>query len=331
MRGMILAAGYGKRLRPLTLYRAKPAVPFLNRPLIQYSLDLFEQAGVTEVMINTHHLSETVHQAAVNSSMKIHFSHEERLLGTAGALKEVEDFLKSDTFLLSNGKIYFEDGLKAAIETHRSSGALVTMVVVPYSLEDPFLPVITDSDLRIKGFARNVPDLTTGSDQYYIFTGIQIINPGLLQFIPHGFSDTIADIYPPLLQAGYRFQAHLSQAYWCETSTPKRYLDRSLEVLRRRRLDRLSDSRLEGRVKTAIVGSSVHCDGQINLNESIVWDHVRIGLNSCLHRVVALDRIELPRGFQAREAILTPRDERILNIEESPVGGDSSIAVWSLD
>ena len=328
---MILAAGYGKRLRPLTLYRAKPAVPFLNRPIIQYSLDLFYKAGVTEVMVNTHHLPETVRQAAAHSSMDIHFSHEETILGTGGALKKVEEFLKGGTFLCSNGKIYFEDDLQAAVETHRSSGALVTMVVVPYSREDPFLPVVTDSDLRITGFARNTSDLTSGSSQYFIFTGIQIIEPALLRFISPGFSDTIADLYPPLIKTGYRFQAHLSQAYWCETSTPERYLDRSLEVLQRKHLQILSESHLEGRVKAAIVGSSVQCDGQMTLNESIIWDHVHIGLNSSLHRVVAVDGVDLPQGFEARGSILTPRDERILNIMGSPINGDRRVAVWTLD
>ncbi|HLV01783.1 MAG TPA: sugar phosphate nucleotidyltransferase [Acidobacteriota bacterium] len=331
MRGMILAAGYGTRLRPLTLYRAKPAVPFLNRPLIQYSLDLFQKAGVKEVVVNTHHLPETVQQAAQRSGMDILFSYENTILGTAGALKQVEDFLKTGTFLLSNGKIFFEGDLREALLTHRQSKALVTLVVVPYYAGDPFLPVVTDSDLRITGFARNKPNLTADSTHFYIFTGIQIVEPQLLEFIPKGFSDSIADIYPGLIQAGYRLQAHLSQAYWCETSTPLRYLEKSLEVLRRKRLERLSESHLEGQLKAAIVGSSVRCNGPISVTESVIWDHVHIGSNSSLHRVVAVDGVNLPRGFQAREVILTPRDEKILELMGSPVDGDCEFAIWPLE
>ena len=106
-RGMILAAGLGTRLRPLTYFRAKAAIPFLNRPLISYSLELLRRAEIAEVMVNLHHLEDTVRVAAAGPGMRVTFSFEEEILGTAGCLRKVSDFLKEGTFIVANGKTCF--------------------------------------------------------------------------------------------------------------------------------------------------------------------------------------------------------------------------------
>ncbi|MGH9339811.1 MAG: sugar phosphate nucleotidyltransferase [Acidobacteriota bacterium] len=305
MKGVILAAGLGTRLRPLTCFRAKPAVPFLNKPLIQYSLELLRQIQVEEVVINLHHLPETVVEAV---GEKGSFSYEEQILGTAGALGKVREILAGSTIIVSNGKIYFEEDLSRAVEFHRESGARVTLVLVPFSEGDPFNPVLVDDDSNIIAFfGRNHPSRDRkGAAKPYIFTGIHILSPQVLDFIPEGPSDTVTDLYPKLMQAGHKIKGFVSQAYWAECSTPRRYLEKSLEVLRRRDLENLLESEIEAECRSVIAGSSVEVGRGTVLENCIFWDRVEVGAGCSLKNVILTSDVRLPAGVRLDGALITP-------------------------
>ena len=138
MRGVLLAAGLGTRLFPLTQRRAKAAIPFLNRPLIEYSLEMLRRAGVQEVAVNLHHLPETVKAALSADDATLHYSFEEQILGTAGAVGKLRRFLEGAPFVVCNAKIYFEQDLSEVLELHRFSDALATLVVAPPAPDSPF-------------------------------------------------------------------------------------------------------------------------------------------------------------------------------------------------
>src|SRR5919202_6944933 len=121
MRAMILAAGYGTRLWPLTVDRTKPAIPFMGRPLVGYIAEYLAGQGVSEVMVNLHHRPESVRAALGDGSrygIKLSYIEEPEILGTSGALDNAKDFLDSDTFIVINGKIVTDIDLQSALRTH---------------------------------------------------------------------------------------------------------------------------------------------------------------------------------------------------------------------
>ena len=332
MKGMILAAGLGTRLHPLTEFRAKAAVPFLNRPLIHYAWELLTGAGLQEIMINSHHLPHSIEDAVQGvktegqKTPSILFSHEAEMLGTAGAIGKVRDFLAGDTFVICSGKIYFEQELDQAIGFHQESESLVTLVLVPYSDEYSYNPVLLDEKNNITGFGpvKN----GTPSDKSHVFTGVHILDPKIFDFIPEGPSDTVQDIYPRLIEEGYRVQGFVSRAYWCECSTPQRYLLRSLEVLQKRGLDNLIEGEVSPLCQGVVAPRSVQIDGTSVVKDSVLWDDVKVGPNSSLSGVIVTDGVTLEPETHLENAIVTPLPEKTEPLQAAQRVGDSLI--WPL-
>ena len=332
MKGMILAAGLGTRLHPLTDFRAKAAVPFLNRPLIHYAWELLAGAGLQEIMINSHHLPHSIEDAVQDMSTAgqetppILFSHETEILGTAGAIGKVRDFLAGDTFVVCSGKIYFEQELDQAIGFHQETESLVTLVLVPYSDEYSYNPVLLDEQNNITGFGpiKNGTPL----DKPHVFTGVHILDPKIFDFIPEGPSDTVQDIYPRLIEEGYRVQGFVSRAYWCECSTPPRYLMRSLEVLQKRGLDNLIEGEASPLCQGVVAPRSVQIDGSSVVKDSVLWDDVKVGPNSSLSGVIVTDGVTLGPETHLENAIVTPLPEKTAPLQATQRVGDSLI--WPL-
>ena len=135
MKAMILAAGFGTRLFPLTIDRTKPAIPFLGKPLVGYVAEYLAKFGITDIVVNLHHQPESVIDALGDgSAFGVHIDYAlevPNILGTAGALDNARQYLEDDTFLIANGKIITDIDISAALETHRNSGAVATMVLKP--------------------------------------------------------------------------------------------------------------------------------------------------------------------------------------------------------
>ncbi|MGH9838608.1 MAG: nucleotidyltransferase family protein, partial [Blastocatellia bacterium] len=156
MKAMILAAGFGTRLWPLTVGRTKPAIPFLNRPLIAYTIEYLRQYGIEDLIINLHHEPDSVRASVGDGSQygaRISYSVEEpEILGTSGALDNVRDQLDRETFVVVNGKIITDLNLGAAIETHRNRNALATLVLRSNPKRERFSEVHITADGWIEKF-----------------------------------------------------------------------------------------------------------------------------------------------------------------------------------
>jgi NDP-sugar pyrophosphorylase family protein len=134
MRAMILAAGYGTRLWPLTIDRAKPAIPFMGRPLVGYVAEYLARYGFREIVVNLHHRPESVRASLGDGTrfgVRFHYVSEPTILGTGGALDNARALLGGDTFVVVNGKIATDINLDAALETHRRTRALATLILRP--------------------------------------------------------------------------------------------------------------------------------------------------------------------------------------------------------
>src|SRR6266700_3977977 len=132
MKAMILAAGYGERLWPLTADRTKPALPVLGKPLVGYVAEYLAQFGIRDIVVNLHHRPESVRESLGDGSrfgVALQYVYEPVILGTSGALDNARHLLQADTFVVVNGKIITDIDLAAALETHRRTSALATLVL----------------------------------------------------------------------------------------------------------------------------------------------------------------------------------------------------------
>ena len=313
LRGMVLSAGLGNRLRPLTYLLAKPAVPFLGRPLIHYSLDMLTALGINDIAVNLHYLPGTVEAALSDRDENILLSREETILGTGGCLGKLRDYFYGSTIVLSNGKIYFsEASLEGALKEHFDRKSMVTMVLVPFQEGMPYKKVFQDRDHQILGFSRNISsqdELNRISEQSgmqpFVFTGIQIIDSAVLSCIPNGYSDTVADIYPKLIENGSPLRGYVSHGFWRECSTPERYLQSSMDVMRK-----TSPSPHESRAASVdgiFAGHSVKIPAGARLRNCVIWENSRIGSNSCFDNVIVAGTSGgLPDGLKVRDAVITP-------------------------
>ena len=134
MKAMVLAAGLGLRLRPLTVYWAKPALPVLGRPIVDYTMNLLQKADIREVVVNLHHRPDSITKALEEASdrgLRVQLSEESEILGTAGGLKKAESFLRKETFVLINGDTLVDVDISDLLRFHATRGGEATMLLRP--------------------------------------------------------------------------------------------------------------------------------------------------------------------------------------------------------
>ncbi len=298
---MILAAGFGTRLWPLTIGRTKPAIPFLNRPLIAYTIEYLRSYGIKDLIINLHHEPESVREQIGDGArygVKINYSIEEpEILGTSGALDRVRPLLESETFLVINGKIITNIDLAAALTTHQQRKALATLVLRPNTQYEHFSEVkINDQGniVEFGGFPSHIQAADPEARAPLMFTGIHIMEPGIFDYIPRNVvSDSVRDVYPKAIAAGETIAAHLAEGEWKELSTLGRYLSVSLEFLRRQ-----GGSFLTGE------GCVIEPGAQVI--DSILWRRVRVERGARLRECIVGDEVIIPAGADFRHAAIVP-------------------------
>ena len=290
---MILAAGYGTRLWPLTVDRTKPAIPFLGKPLAGYVAEYLSRYGCREVIVNLHHRPESVRKALGDGSrfgVHLEYVEEETILGTSGALDNARHLLESETFFVVNGKIVTDINLWDALETHRRLDALATLVLLPNIAHERF-SVVETRDGLITAFggmpahaSDNVSENEDEESAPLMFTGIQILEPRIFDYIPRGvFSHSTTDVYPKAIVEGERIAAHVARGRWFELSTIKRYLDVSLTLLKDTGRDMIS-------------GESCSISKGADVRESVLWDNVTIEENARVRSAVLADGVRVPSG-----------------------------------
>ncbi len=347
MRAMILAAGYGTRLWPLTIDRAKPAIPFMGRPLVGYVAEYLARYGFREIVVNLHHRPESVRAALGDGTrfgVRFHYVNEPTILGTGGALDNARALLEGGTFVVVNGKIATDIDLDAALETHRRTRALATLVLRANRSRERYSVVRVSGGLvagfggypasdKAGGAGRNAqkeegqgsaevrgveggnaeqrgpgdivrresggaaqgevkdeqqPEAERreieGDSVPLMFTGIQVLDPRIFEFIPRGvFSHTVTDTYVPAIVRGERVAAHVAGGSWYELSTVRRYLETSVALLKR-----------EGRGVEVGAGSFVEEGAEVS--ESVLWEGVRVEAGARVRHAVLADGVRVSAG-----------------------------------
>jgi NDP-sugar pyrophosphorylase family protein len=321
MRAIILAAGYGTRLWPLTVDRTKPAIPFLGKPLVGYVAQYLGRYGCKDVVVNLHHRPESVRAALGDGSrfgVHLEYVEEETILGTSGAMDNARHLLDGETFFAVNGKIVTDIDLTEALATHRRMNALATLVLLPNARRERFSMVLTSGGL-VTGFGGMPAPVSTDESAAVddgralddeknvplMFTGIQILEPRIFDYIPRGvFSHTTTDVYPQAIAQGERVVAHVATGRWYELSTIPRYLDISLALLKDTGRD-------------LVWGEGCRLSPSAEVRDSVLWDNVSVEDKARVRRAVLGDGVVIPPGESIENAAVV-RAELVLGEEPPP-------------
>ena len=225
MKAMILAAGFGTRLRPLTDLTPKPLLPVAGTPMIVWNLLLLKRHGIQDVVINLHHLGTMIEQALGDGGrlgMHLTYSHEPVILGTGGGIKQVEHWFNGEPVLVLNGDTLFELDLSGLMAFHHEQQAAATLVLRRDSEAARWgLVEVTDhyEVIRITGRGRSQSAPTSAR----MFAGIHILHPRLLRVLQAGKESSIIEAYVQGIQAGERIMGYDFDGYWTDVGTPERY------------------------------------------------------------------------------------------------------------
>jgi mannose-1-phosphate guanylyltransferase/phosphomannomutase len=233
MKAVVMAGGEGSRLRPLTIGRPKPMVPIIGRPVAEHILQLLKEHGITEVVMTVQYLASSIEDYFGDGSqfgMKIHYSREETPLGTAGSVKNAEEFL-DDTFIVISGDALTDFDLTKIIEFHNEHQAMATLTLAHVTNPLEYGVIITDPDGRITQFLEKPSWAQVFSDA--INTGIYVLDPKVLSYFE---ADTVFDfsndLFPILLNKGDPLFGYVAQGYWCDVGNLSEYMRANADALR---------------------------------------------------------------------------------------------------
>ncbi|HEX8407225.1 MAG TPA: sugar phosphate nucleotidyltransferase [Thermoanaerobaculia bacterium] len=280
MKGMILAAGFGTRLRPITHTLPKPMVPLCNRPLIAWAVESFHAAGVRDLIVNLHHLPEAIETYLRATYGNVEFSYEEQILGTGGAIRRVRPLLADDeAFYLVNGDTV---QFPRWSELRASLGDNIAALTLRHPPEnDRFTPVYLDAG-HVTGFGK-------GTGQPLMFAGSHLISTRIFESLPEVDEFGIVDrVYQPLLDSGReRIAGIVDDGLWFDIGTPQRYVGASrglLDAMLRGELAPPPGSRIDGdslvhesargQASRSVIGANSVVNGDVR--DSIIWDDCTI-------------------------------------------------------
>lgn len=233
LKAMVLAAGVGSRLDPLTRQVPKPLVPIANKPVMEHILGLLKRHGVTEVMSNLHYLPEHVPAYFGDGSqlgLKLGYKVEATLSGDAGGVRACKEFFLDGTFLVVMGDLISDADLSYVIEQHRSKGAIATIALQKVSDVSRFGVAVTDPDGYIKGFQEKPAPHEAISD--LASTGIYVLEPEIFKHMPgegeYGFG---RQLFPTLVNNGLPVLGVQIFGYWSDMGTLSHYLSTSFDAL----------------------------------------------------------------------------------------------------
>ncbi len=223
---MILAAGLGTRLRPLTDRLPKPLLPLAGRPMIEYTLGWIASAGIRQVMINLHHKGALIREALGHGDrlgLTISYSEEPVILGTGGGLKQAESFFADGPFLVVNADVLTTLDPGALIRAHLASRSAATLAVRRDPQVAAYGALGLDRTGRIRRFLGR-GDGSTASLEDVMFTGIHVLDPRILGDLPPaGTFSPITDAYIAMVERGDPLMGYLTDAPWIDIGTPDRY------------------------------------------------------------------------------------------------------------
>lgn len=312
IKAMVMAAGMGSRLEPITLHLPKPLIPILNKPLMDIILERLSDIEITDVISNTYYLSEQIINRYENNNLGINFNYitEEELSGTAGGLKKCEFFFKdTEDFVVMSGDILTDADIKRGIEIHKSSGAIATIGVkeIPHEFVSHFGVVVTDSEGYITEFQEK-PSLEEAKSNM-INTGIYIFNRKIFEYIPENtFYDFAKNVFPKLL-AARQINVFEIDGYWSDVGTIEQYKQTIKDVF-----ECQCDIGKVEIIKTATGSYTSECANIANCTlegYNVIGKDCKIGNNVYLKDCVAFNNATIADDTKLENCIILPEYKQL--------------------
>ncbi|MDI1311119.1 sugar phosphate nucleotidyltransferase [Prosthecobacter sp.] len=285
----VLGAGIGERLKPLTEQLPKPLVPVFHRPLITYAFDHLMAAGVSRLVVNTHHIPEAYAKAFPDQcyhGTPIQFRNESPVrLETAGGIANVHDLLGNEPFIVYNGDILTDLPLQPLLTEHRENGNLITLVLRSHG---PSLHIAFDPQRGLVTDIRN--KLGTGDEGKYLFTGIYACDPAIHDWITPGKVESVIPIFLNMIRAGAKLGAVvIDEGSWWDLGSRTAYLSAhsALNGMYAPAID--PAAQIEGGAVLRginVVGAGALIEAGAQLEDSIVWPGGKVARGSILKRCI---------------------------------------------
>jgi NDP-sugar pyrophosphorylase family protein len=282
---LVLTAGLATRLRPLSFVRAKAALPIAGVPLVHRVLRSLAASGVTDAVLNLHHLPHTLTRLVGDGAgfgVRVRYSWEVPVLGSAGGPKRAAPLLGS-TFLIVNGDTLTDVNVEGLVADHRQSGALITMAVVRQSEPDKYSGLNVDGHGAVLGFARR-----GSAENRYHFVGVQVAEAGAFAPVPANTPFNTAELYTSLIASRPgSVRVFETTAEFFDIGTPADYLDTSLRIGEREGHDRHVAARIDpsSRIERSVLWDDVVVEAGTMLRECVVADGVRVPADTSWHGV----------------------------------------------
>jgi NDP-sugar pyrophosphorylase family protein len=326
---MVLAAGLGLRMRPLTLLRAKPALPVLNRPLLHWTLELLRRHGVTDVVINLHHLPASVRKTVGDGrafGLHVSYSYEKKILGTAGGPRKVRRFFGDEPFFLVNGDVLFDFDLTDLLRRHVASRARATLALKAHRKVGAYGGIVTGPGGFIRALA-GLPRPVRGRP--LLFTGVHVLDPDLLDRLQPGPSDSVRDLYAPLVAEGQRLLGVRVSGAWYDFGSPSLYLASQLSMTSSgfrgagaaRQVHPEARIHPRARVTRSVVGAGTVVDEGAVVSGSVLWESVEVGRGARVNGSVLATGVRVAAGEAVeREVVLPARKGAVRRMPLSRTG-----------
>lgn len=307
-KAMVMAAGVGSRLDPLTQKIPKPLVPVLNKPVMDILLQKLKDYGVEKVIANTHYLAEQIqNRYTKNSPVDIHFEyiHEETLSGTAGGVKKCEFFFDDvEDFIVVSADGLHDADLDKIVKSHKESGCIATMAIsaVDHAEVCHFGVVVPTKEHYVSEFQEK-PSIEEAKSNY-INTGIYVFNKRIFDFIPKGEKyDFAKNVFPRLLEAGEKINTYRIYSYWSDIGTIEQYIQSNIDALNKKVL--IKDPNIIRKYNSVyVIGENTKLPEDISLlNNVVIGKNCTIGKNVKMENVILWDNVTVADNVTLKNVV----------------------------
>jgi len=304
---MVLAAGLGTRLRPLTFEITKPMVPVLDRPVMEHIVELLDRHGFDEVIANLHYFPDSIREYF---GERLSYRFEEELLGTAGGVRGCADFFGDEPFLVISGDALTDIDLEAFVARHREAGGVATLAVKQVTDTREYGVVLHDREGRITGFQEKPAPDEALSDLGNC--GIYLFEPRIFDYFPaRPFVDWAQDVFPTLLENDVPFHIHEVREYWNDVGSLSELRQGTFDALRGELHLQIDGEELSpglivaGGADSSPLRPDTDVDGPVWIGRDVsIGEGVRL-----MGPIVLGDGASVGAGAQLRESIVFPGTE----------------------